>query len=64
MQVLAIPNFNLPPEYALWDTADPDVLMLADATTFYVFVYAPVSIAGPVVQLVSPSSLSLLLISC
>jgi len=51
-QVLPVPKFTGSLEAALWDGADPNVFVLADARQFYVYVYAPVSISGPLINFV------------
>ncbi|KAK3285957.1 hypothetical protein CYMTET_6459 [Cymbomonas tetramitiformis] len=55
-QVLPVPKFTGALESMLWDSADPNVFVLADNRQFYVYVYTPVSISGALISFVGTTA--------
>ena len=46
-QVLALEEVTSGVKGVLWDTADPNLLLLSDGKTLSVYIYMPTSLDGP-----------------
>jgi len=56
-QVLPLPGFNGRCENVMWDVADPNCFVVADAAGLYVYLHYPVSLQGAKVEFLSKQPL-------
>ncbi len=50
--VVPVPSFTGRADNVMWDSADQNVLVIADGTSLHVYLYTPAGLAGPQVALV------------
>ncbi|KXZ49298.1 hypothetical protein GPECTOR_22g892 [Gonium pectorale] len=55
--VVPIPNFNGRADVVMWDTADTNVMVIADGSALHTYIYMPVSLTGPQVLFIAKQPL-------